>query len=927
MEESSIIKLLDEDVDESNYSGADVDALTAALNRDMEGGNASISQTTDSDTGNPISNELLGQWQTSSQEESLTCQKEERYHLEPQEQHSSEVELIQHGSDGSGSESQHQQNGRSLEHQQTEQNAHQFSGKNHVQISEQDRFQQSESQLQNSKLPPLNNRPVPALDQANNPMRPRNKPNPFISFGMLIPNLLPLLDKDKQMQLHSVFAQLRRNEVSKEDFLRIVRSIVGDHMLRQTAQKLHATNQAKAARTSQTGQPQYQLQPQGSSQQLTMSPSSTHQFKDAQFFSQHHSISSNQYQKGHGSPTNLSQIPAPTPENTAPKSTETERLSDAQGPHVSQISSTSMNTNQERELSMLRSIPQTSFPMYASPVSNYNSHPYSGPSVSAPTPSLKAQSQDSQMRQVPHLQGMGSSSTQLGVMQSTNLMNVGKVQNAVNEPKRLPGGSLSHMSSHSALQQNPIAWQPSLSKDQTSGLSPMVYPKQELVDQTSDQQHKPQMSASQRSSSFGGLHNGQGNPTVGHLMDETIEKHSARLGFPTSTSLVSTNQNSGSGSTQLDSAMLMRSQMSSAATQGGLGTNARTPPKKPSVGQKKPLETLGTPPLPSKKQKISGGALLDQSIEQLNDVTAVSGVNLREEEEQLFSAPKEDNRASEATRRVVQEEEERLILQKGPLHKKIAEIMSKCGIKSTGSDVERCLSMCVEERMRGLISNLIRLSKQRVNIEKPRHRVVITSDVRRQILITNSKAKEDWEKKQAEEAEKLRKLNEAEGNTGIDVDKDKDDGRLKALKANKEEDDKMRTTAANVAARAAVGGDDMLSKWQLMAEQARQKREGGMDGTSGAPPGKDPIQRSLSSSLKTIRDNQEGENRGPSAADSAIGAIRKFGKNAVAMPQTKVARSVSVKDVIAVLEREPQMSKSTLLYRLYDRISSNATAE
>lgn len=46
------------------------------------------------------------------------------------------------------------------------------------------------------------------------------------------------------------------------------------------------------------------------------------------------------------------------------------------------------------------------------------------------------------------------------------------------------------------------------------------------------------------------------------------------------------------------------------------------------------------------------------------------------------------------------------------------------------------------------------------------------------------------------------------------------------VQVNKEEDDKMRTTAANVAARAAVGGDDMLSKWQLMAEQARQKREG-----------------------------------------------------------------------------------------------------
>ncbi|KAK8950662.1 hypothetical protein KSP39_PZI004059 [Platanthera zijinensis] len=53
------------------------------------------------------------------------------------------------------------------------------------------------------------------------------------------------------------------------------------------------------------------------------------------------------------------------------------------------------------------------------------------------------------------------------------------------------------------------------------------------------------------------------------------------------------------------------------------------------------------------------------SIDQLNDVTAVSGVNLREEDEQLLCAPKDESPASEASRRVVQEEEERLILQRG----------------------------------------------------------------------------------------------------------------------------------------------------------------------------------------------------------------------------------------------------------------------
>lgn len=57
------------------------------------------------------------------------------------------------------------------------------------------------------------------------------------------------------------------------------------------------------------------------------------------------------------------------------------------------------------------------------------------------------------------------------------------------------------------------------------------------------------------------------------------------------------------------------------------------------------------------------------------------------------------------------------------------------------------------------------------------------------------------------------------------------------------------------------------------------------------------------------------------------GAARKGGRNQVTGSQPKVARSISVKDVIAVLEREPQMSKSTLMYRLYEKVRNDAAAE
>ncbi|XP_058785159.1 transcription initiation factor TFIID subunit 4b-like isoform X3 [Vicia villosa] len=179
----------------------------------------------------------------------------------------------------------------------------------------------------------------------------------------------------------------------------------------------------------------------------------------------------------------------------------------------------------------------------------------------------------------------------------------------------------------------------------------------------------------------------------GTVKDEFSRGSLALTGMPhpTSASLPTS-----SPASQLDPTVSLSSQIP--ASTSGMGS--KTPLKRP-LGQKKPLETLGSsPPPPSKKQKVSGSSL-EQSIEQLNDVKAVTGVDLREEEEQLFSGSKEDSRVSEASRRVVQEEEESLILLKAPLQRKLIEIMTECGLKGMGNDVEKCLSLCVEERMRG----------------------------------------------------------------------------------------------------------------------------------------------------------------------------------------------------------------------------------
>jgi len=90
------------------------------------------------------------------------------------------------------------------------------------------------------------------------------------------------------------------------------------------------------------------------------------------------------------------------------------------------------------------------------------------------------------------------------------------------------------------------------------------------------------------------------------------------------------------------------------------------------------------------------------------------------------------------------------------------------------------------------------------------------------------------------------------------------DDSVYCIQTYKEDDDKMRTTAANVAARVAAGGDDMLSKWQLLAERNKQRSEGG-DGSSGSVPGNMLQHRPSLKSGKDLREEQEVEKRGYSA--------------------------------------------------------------
>ncbi|KAL6347017.1 hypothetical protein AAG906_012268 [Vitis piasezkii] len=411
-----------------------------------------------------------------------------------------------------------------------------------------------------------------------------------------------------------------------------------------------------------------------------------------------------------------------------------------------------------------------------------------------------------------------------------------------------------------------------------------------------------QLSASLGSSSLGAVQAGQQDERT----PETSQCKSS-LGHPRAVlaadaSIVPTSSATHSMTLKLDSTFLT----SSAATSFGATANANRTLKRP-LGQEKPIQAFLTP-LPSSSKRIKVTATSPTPIiEELNDVTAISEINLREEEEHLFSGEKEECQASKPVPRVI-EQEKRLTLQKSALQKKLARIISKCGIGSMSNDVESCLSLSVEEIMQGLIRNMIRLSKQRVDFEKTRHHAIITTDVQNKILMMNLKVKDDL------------KLHKAEGETEGDADIDKDVGFLKTSKANEMKrltDSRVQRKAANVAARVAVGGDDLTLRWQVMAKKAQQKSDGAFGKSFVVQQSKD---------MKHMRSPTSGRRVGDSQESHAKGTKSRVGENQSARPQSKVVRSVSIKDLLATLEREPQMAKSALTQRLRERIHSDGTA-
>ncbi|KAI7726304.1 hypothetical protein M8C21_014360, partial [Ambrosia artemisiifolia] len=59
-----------------------------------------------------------------------------------------------------------------------------------------------------------------------------------VPFSLLVPVLEPQLDKERAMQLQSLYVRLMSLNINKDEFVRHMRSLVGDHMLKMAVYKI-----------------------------------------------------------------------------------------------------------------------------------------------------------------------------------------------------------------------------------------------------------------------------------------------------------------------------------------------------------------------------------------------------------------------------------------------------------------------------------------------------------------------------------------------------------------------------------------------------------------------------------------------------------------------------------------------------------------
>lgn len=306
----------------------------------------------------------------------------------------------------------------------------------------------------------------------------------------------------------------------------------------------------------------------------------------------------------------------------------------------------------------------------------------------------------------------------------------------------------------------------------------------------------------------------------------------------------------------------------------------------PVVGTKRPDPPANLSGPPAKKPTEAKKSTGEEEL----DILKGAGVNLEEETQALVAGLHADGAQTgkEGYEKISEESWVRI----KPLKAMLCEVMEKYGITSVEDEVLRLVGLATKARFSQFLERLVILARQRSNAETEEIPHASTWDPRREVLRIERREREKVRKRQEAEREALLRAAEAK--------KLKEDDQEKLQKALQEREDRTRTAAANKAAMSAFGKDAKWAKWSKLSG-SKTKRE-----DKAAP------DEELATKTKPRKSPMKhAEDPSPSLAPRVLPAS--FKNRSI---------NVSLKDCIALMEREPCYAKSTTLLKLYEMKTS-----
>ncbi|RDD47431.1 Transcription initiation factor TFIID subunit 4 [Trichoplax sp. H2] len=205
--------------------------------------------------------------------------------------------------------------------------------------------------------------------------------------------------------------------------------------------------------------------------------------------------------------------------------------------------------------------------------------------------------------------------------------------------------------------------------------------------------------------------------------------------------------------------------------------------------------TPATLKTPSTATNAPATTTKDHTIEEEdeNDITSMAGVNLMEESAALHSSLiSSDTKSCKDT----------IGLTSSALQNKIKKIALKYGIKEVSSEVTSLISHAAEERLRNIMERLAVISRHRVETLKDDSMYVVADEIRSRLQIFEQLDKLERKRKDEQEKEMLMRIAKSRSRQ-----EDPEQAKLKekAKQMQLDEEERLRKTAANTTALAAIG--------------------------------------------------------------------------------------------------------------------------